>query len=88
MKSLTEVNFDTFTWHRPKGKDDKFHRSDEIDFLSMADGCGYKEYAPKDNKLFSALAALGNDRCKILRFAQQGRLPIHAPWRFPIQKMP
>jgi hypothetical protein len=69
---MLKVNFDTFNWYRPRGKDDRFRWSDEKDPLLLAGGRGCQEYTPKDKKaLFRTFAELGGDRDQILAFANR-----------------
>ena len=69
---MLKVNFEAFVWYRPKGSDNRFHWSDETDPLLWAGGRGYEEYTPAANPaLFRAFATLGDDRGRILAFANK-----------------
>jgi hypothetical protein len=69
---MLQVNFDTFQWYRPKGKDNRFRWSADEDPLLMANGRDYEVYPPKNYKaLFRTFAALGDDGNKILEFANK-----------------
>jgi hypothetical protein len=70
---MLKVNFDDFLWYRPQKRDCYFRWSDEKDDpLLLATKRDCQEYSPQEDKaLFRTFAALGQDRGKILNFANK-----------------